>query len=138
MAQPFRGLGLSVWYTYIMATMVYDIKKFHLIDGKEIDGSPLKIKYLREFLEVFETIKQAKTDDESIGVLVSCALVAMKQYYPSIRTIEELEDNLDLPTIYEVIDIAAGIKINEKSEDPVWVAWQLGSPRIDIRPDGRR
>jgi hypothetical protein len=102
-----------------MATMVYDIKKFHLIDGKEIDGSPLKIKYLREFLEVFETIKQAKTDDESIGVLVSCALVAMKQYYPSIRTIEELEDNLDLPTIYEVIDIAAGIKINEKSEDPV-------------------
>lgn len=99
--------------------MIYDIKKFHLIDGKEIDAAPLKIKYLREFLEVFDTIKQAKSDDESIGVLVNCALVAMKQYCPSIRTVEDLEDNLDLPTVYEVIDIAAGIKINEKSEDPV-------------------
>jgi hypothetical protein len=102
-----------------MATTIYDIKKFYLVDGKEIDASPLKIKYLREFLEVFDTIKQAKSDDESIGVLVNCALVAMKQYCPSIKTTEDLEDNLDLPTIYEVIDIAAGIKINEKSEEPV-------------------
>lgn len=102
-----------------MATTIYDTQKFYLVDGKEINASPLKIKYLREFLEVFNTIKQAKGDDESIGVLVSCALVAMKQYYPSIRTTEELEDSLDLPTIYKVIDIAAGIKINEKSEDPV-------------------
>ena len=43
----------------------------------------------------------------------------MRQYAPYIKTIEDLEDNLDLPTIYEVIDIAAGIKINEKSEEPV-------------------
>jgi hypothetical protein len=102
-----------------MATSVYDKKEFSLVDGTNIIAAPLKIKYLREFLEVFETIKQAKTDDESISVLVDCALIAMKQYVPHIKTVEELEDNLDLPTIYEVIDIAAGIKINEKSEDTV-------------------
>ena len=102
-----------------MATSIYDKKQFNLVDGTSISASPLKIKYLREFLEKFESIKNAKTDDESISVLVDCALIAMKQYAPRIITVEDLEDNLDLPTIYDVIDIAAGIKINEKSEDTV-------------------
>jgi len=102
-----------------MATKIYDTKKISLVDDRVIIAAPLKIKYLRQFLETFETIKQAKTDDESISVLAQCALIAMQQYCPSIKTIEELEDSLDLPTIYEVIDIAAGIKINEKSEDTV-------------------
>ena len=102
-----------------MATKVYDTKKISLVDDRVITISPLKIKYLREFLEAFETIKEAKTDDESISILAKCALITMQQYCPSIKTIEDLEDNLDLPTIYEVIDIAAGIKINEKSENTV-------------------
>ncbi len=102
-----------------MATRVYDKKQFSLVDGTVISASPLKIKYLREFLDEFEKIKNAKTDDESISVLVNCALISMQQYASYIKTVEELEDNLDLPTIYEVIDIAAGIKINEKSEDTV-------------------
>jgi hypothetical protein len=102
-----------------MATKIYETKKISLVDDRIVVAAPLKIKYLREFLETFETIKEAKTDDESISVLAQCALIAMQQYCPSIKTIEDLEDNLDLPTIYEVIDIAAGIKINEKSEDTV-------------------
>jgi len=102
-----------------MATKIYDTKKISLVDDRVIFAAPLKIKYLREFLDTFETIKEAKTDDESISVLAHCALIAMQQYCPSIKTIEDLEDNLDLPTIYDVIDVAAGIKINEKSEDPV-------------------
>jgi hypothetical protein len=102
-----------------MATSIYEKIKFSLIDGTVIDAGPLKIKYLREFLEIFETIKKAKSDDESISILVACCLVTMKQYAPHIKTLEDVEDNLDLPTIYKVIDIAAGIKINQKSEEPV-------------------
>ena len=102
-----------------MATKIYDTKKIYLVDDRVVIAAPLKIKYLREFLETFETIKEAKTDDESISVLAHCALIAMKQYCPSIKTIDDLEDSLDLPTIYDVIDIAAGIKINQKSEEPV-------------------
>jgi len=102
-----------------MATSIYDKKQFSLVDGTVISAAPLKIKYLREFLDEFDKIKNAKTDDESISVLVNCALVSMQQYAPHIKTVDDLEDKLDLPTIYEVIDIAAGIKINEKSEDTV-------------------
>ena len=102
-----------------MATKIYDTKNISLVDDRVIIAAPLKIKYLREFLETFEGIKEAKSDDESISVLAHCALIAMKQYCPSIKTIDDLEDSLDLPTIYDVIDIAAGIKINQKSEEPV-------------------
>ncbi len=102
-----------------MATKVYETKKISLVDGRTIVAAPLKIKYLREFLEIFETIKSSKTDNESISILASCALVTMQQYCSSIKTIDDLEDSLDLPTIYEIIDIAAGIKINDKSEDTV-------------------
>lgn len=102
-----------------MATTIYNTKKISLVDGRVLVASPLKIKYLREFLKVFDTIKEAETDDDSIAVLVECAFISMQQYCPSIKTIEELEDSVDLPTIYEIIDIAAGIKINQKSDDAV-------------------
>lgn len=104
----------------IMATYIYESKNVVLLDGKELEITPLKIKYLREFMEVFEGIKTAKDDDESISILAQCTQVCMKQFYPEIsKTIENIEDNIDLPTIYEILDTAAGIKISKKSEEPV-------------------
>jgi hypothetical protein len=101
-----------------MATQIYDIKYFELIDGTIIEATPLKIKYLREFMDRFELVKKAKNDDEAIGLLAYCALIAMKQYYPKINSISKLEDSIDLKNIYKVIDVAAGIKIkkDEKKE----------------------
>lgn len=71
------------------------------------------------FLEEFENVKTSKNDDEAINYLSKCATITMRQYYPSIKTQEELEDNIDMPTIYKLLDYSAGIKINEKSEEPV-------------------
>jgi hypothetical protein len=99
-----------------MATKIYDSKKIYLVDDTEIDATPLKLKYLREFMEIFDTLEYATSDEDSILILTYCALIAMKQYYPFIVTIGDLEDSLDLPTIYRVIDIAAGIKINEENK----------------------
>lgn len=103
-----------------MPTTVYKVKNIYTFDGEEIEISPLKIKYLREFMTNFEPIKQSKGDDESISILVKCAQIAMKQFNPSLsRSLENIEDNFDLPTIYEIVDIGAGIKINQKSEESV-------------------
>jgi len=103
-----------------MATKIYNNKIIKLIDGTEIEAMPLKIKYLREFMDAFQVVHTAKNDDEAIGLLAECARIAMKQYYPPIsKSIEDLEDNLDLPNIYAVLDIAGGIKINNKSEETV-------------------
>lgn len=103
-----------------MATTVYNNKIIKLIDGTELEAMPLKIKYLREFMDAFQVVHKAKDDDEAIGLLAECVRIAMKQYYPSIsKTIEDIEDNIDLPNIYETLDIAGGIKIKSNSEETV-------------------
>jgi hypothetical protein len=102
-----------------MATKIYNSGKIQLIDGTTVYITPLKIKYLREFMDAFENVKDAKNDEEAISYLAECARITMQQYYPSIKTIQELEDSIDLPTIYQILDIAAGIKVNAKSEEPV-------------------
>ena len=103
-----------------MATTIYSSQIIYLFDGTELEITPLKIKYLREFMDVFENIKEAKNDDEAIAVLVECVRVCMKQYYPQISsTTEQVEDNIDMPTIYKILDTSAGIRINKKSQEPV-------------------
>jgi hypothetical protein len=103
-----------------MATTVYKSENIKLFDGKEIELIPLKIKYLREFMEEFHEIKETSSDDEAIEVLVKCVRICMKQYYPEISgSVEDVEDHLDLPTIYKVLEVAAGIKINKSSEEKV-------------------
>jgi hypothetical protein len=103
-----------------MATTVYQNKIIKLIDGTELEIMPLKIKYLREFMEAFEYVKKAKNDDEAVDYLIECVRITMKQYYPEIiLTKSDIEDSLDMPTIYTILDISAGIKINEKSSQTV-------------------
>jgi hypothetical protein len=101
-----------------MATTIYKSEIVYLFDGTELEIMPLKIKYLREFMQAFENVKVTKNDDEAIAALVECVRVCMKQYYPSISgSVEDIEDSIDMPTIYKVLDVSAGIRINKKSEE---------------------
>lgn len=103
-----------------MTTTVYDKKIVTLVDGRELEIIPLKIKYLREFMIAFESVKITRNDEDAIEALSECARIMMKQYCPEIsKTVEEVQDHLDMPTVYEILEIAAGIKINEKKEEPL-------------------
>jgi hypothetical protein len=103
-----------------MATEIYKTETIQLVDGTEIEIIPLKIKYLREFMNAFDAIRATRTDQEAILVLSECTRICMKQYYPEIsKSIADVEDHVDLPTIYKILNIAASIKIDKKSEQPV-------------------
>jgi hypothetical protein len=103
-----------------MATNVYQSKNIKLINGEELEIIPLKIKYLRKFMEAFEDVKKSKSDDEAVEYLVECVRISMKQFYPEIsKNKSDIEDNFDMPTIYTILDISAGIKINERSQETV-------------------
>ena len=103
-----------------MATKVYSTKNIYLFDGTEIEVSPLKIKYLREFMDTFSLISQTDNDDDSILLLLECVRIAMKQYKPELsHSISSVEDAVDMPTIHEILEIAGGIKINEESPETV-------------------
>lgn len=110
-----------------MATSIYKSKNIFLFDGTEVVISPLKIQYLREFMDAFNMIKETKTDDEAMLVLLECTRIAMKQYYPSISTsIPLIEDSIDLPTMHEILDVAGGIKIGANSDEEIKVQAQKG------------
>lgn len=102
-----------------MATRVYESKTITSLDNVKITITPLKIKYLREFMDVFDLVKTSQDDDEAIHFLALCAAVCMQQYYPPFSDISALEESLDMPTIYKILDIAAGVKINENSDKEV-------------------
>jgi len=112
-----------------MATAIYKTKNIFLYDGTEIQTMPLKIKYLREFMDAFAQLAYTTNDDEAILVLLECTRIAMKQYYPQIsNNIEDLEDNIDMPTVHEILDIAANVKINPDSEEEIKEQAQKSSP----------
>lgn len=103
-----------------MATKVYSTKTIYLFDGTEIEISPLKIKYLRQFMDTFSLISQATNDDDSILLLLECVRISMKQYMPELsNSISEVEDAIDMPTIHEILETAGGIKITDDSEETV-------------------
>lgn len=100
-----------------MPTKVYDSCIIKTIDDVEIEIMPLKIKYLRETMEAFAEIKKCTNDDETIECLTKCALISMKQYYPEIKTLHDFENNFDLGTVYKILDVGAGIKLNQDEPD---------------------
>lgn len=102
-----------------MATTIYESSIVELIDGTEIYVTPLKIIYMRDFMEAFKDVRQASNDFEAIDGLSKCVLISMRQYMPSIKTIEQLEDNVDMPTIYKILKLSAGVDVDPDSEEAV-------------------
>lgn len=98
-----------------MATTVYETVDIELMDGTQLKMRPLKISLLREFMSTFEKLAEAsESNDQSMDVLIECVQVAMKQYSPELAGDKAaLEDVLDLPMVYKVIEAASGIKFDD-------------------------
>jgi uncharacterized protein YaaN involved in tellurite resistance len=98
-----------------MATTVNEAKTIKLIDGTEIEVRPLRISLLRPFMKKFETIAEvAEDNDKSMDALLECVLIALKQYKPELaEDPKALEDLLDLPTVYAIVEEASGITLGD-------------------------
>lgn len=95
-----------------MADKPNNKKTVTLIDNTEIQVRPLKLSLLRPFMTKFAEMQAVQDDnDKSIDVLMDCVQIAMKQYKPELsENKEQLEELLDLPTVYEIIDAASGFQ----------------------------
>jgi hypothetical protein len=84
-----------------------------LIDGTVLKAVPLKISLLRPFMTRFADLtKVAEDNDKSMDVLLDCVQIALKQYKPEIADDREaLEENIDLPTVYKLVDAASGVNL---------------------------
>ena len=100
-----------------MATTVNEEKTVTLIDGTKIKVRPLKISLLRPFMKKFEGVQGvAEDNDKSMNILMECIQIAMKQYNPELaEDLAALEDNMDLPTVYKIIEEASGVNLSGTS-----------------------
>jgi hypothetical protein len=98
-----------------MATTINEEKQVTLLDGTVINIRPLKISLLRPFMLKFEGLAEvADNNDKSMNLLMECVQIALKQYAPETATdIKALEELLDLPTVYKIVEEASGIKLGE-------------------------
>lgn len=92
-----------------MATTVHESKELTLMDGSKISVRPLKISLLRPFMKKFEGVAAVAEDNEkSMTLLVECVAIAMQQYKPELADVSKLEEVLDLPTVYKIVEAASG------------------------------
>lgn len=110
-----------------MATAVYNEETIKLQDGKEVLLRPLAIGKLRRFMKVWEGFKKVEEGDEEtpLSIFVTCAGISIedsfKEQFDKTFTdgdlTEEyrvyLEDALDMDTIYKILDVCGGLKLND-------------------------
>lgn len=98
-----------------MVTTISETQDIVLIDGTTIAVRPLKISLLREFMKKFEGITEvAEDNDKSMNILMECVQIAMKQYKPELAAdLKLLEENIDLPTVYKIVEAASGIDLSD-------------------------
>lgn len=115
-----------------MATKAYTAREISLQDDTDVTVRPLPIGRLRRFLEAWEAIKDLEDGDDGFGVFINCCGIALEHEYKksgkfdslkapvnengdflSDEYKEYLEDVLDLETIYVILEVAGGIKLND-------------------------
>lgn len=97
-----------------MSTTTYEAQTLTLMDGTEVVVRPLKISLLRQFTKKFEGINEVEEDnDKSMDLLLECVAIAMQQYKPELADVKKLEEIIDLPTVYKVIEAASGVPITD-------------------------
>ena len=101
-----------------MATTTHEEQILTLIDGTKVTVRPLKISLLRPFMKKFEGVGAvADNNEKSMDILMECVQIAMKQYKPELsEDVEKLEDIVDLPTVYKIVEAASGVKLAEVSD----------------------
>jgi hypothetical protein len=93
-----------------MATKVYETIELELQDGSVIVVKPLNLKTLRAVMKQWSEASKAETEDDFLEVLIKCTSIAMTQLAPEKE--KTVEEDLDLQTMYKILEIAADIRLN--------------------------
>jgi hypothetical protein len=66
-------------------------------------------------MKKFEGIAAVVDNNEkSIDLLMECVVIAMEQYAAGLSVdLANLEENIDLPTVYQIVEVASGIPLSE-------------------------
>jgi len=94
-----------------MATKVYDTIELELQDGTVITVKPLNLKTLRTVMKEWQRVSEIENEDDFLDVLIKCTSIAMAYLSPGKEV--SVEEDLDLQTMYKILEVSADIKLND-------------------------
>ncbi|AYB71081.1 tail assembly chaperone [Streptomyces phage Yaboi] len=101
-----------------MATSVYTTEEIVLQDGTEVTLKPLNIKNLRKFMKKWKGLSEIKVEesgdsDELVDFIIDAAQICLASLYPDYANKAKYEEAVDIPTVHKIIEVCAGIKLND-------------------------
>lgn len=98
-----------------MATKVFEVEEIELQDGSVVTIKPLTIKRLRKFMEVVSELDgQEEEEEKTIDLMVSACAIAIEPSNAELaNNREKLEDALDVPTMWKILEVAGGVKMSD-------------------------
>lgn len=115
-----------------MATQVFKTEEVTLQDGVDVVLKPLPISRLRRFMEAWGKIGELEEGDDGFDVFINCCGIALEEnfkgQFDALKADKEesekgeflnheykdyLGNTLDLDTIYKILDVCGGIKLND-------------------------
>jgi len=100
-----------------MATKVFTVEEIELQDGTVVTVKPLNIKRLRVFMEIVQDFDKLESDGpESIDLMMRACKLAIgadPKMREKAEDVDWLEENLDIPTMWKILEIAGGVKPND-------------------------
>ncbi|AXH67254.1 tail assembly chaperone [Streptomyces phage Wofford] len=101
-----------------MATSVYTTEEIILQDGTEVTLKPLNIKNLRKFMKKWKEmgsieIGEDGNSDEIVDFIIDAAQICLSSLYPDYSNKSKYEEAVDIPTVHKIIEVCAGIKLND-------------------------
>lgn len=102
-----------------MANKVYTTEEIGLSDDTTVSLKPSNIKILRKGMAHMEKFGQAENQDDTLDALLDAAAVCLSPQRPEFYDTENdkhtdiSEEVLELDTVYKVIEVCLGIKLND-------------------------
>jgi hypothetical protein len=109
-----------------LARTVYDAEEITLQDGREVTLVPLAIGRLRRFMKAWGEFANIENEDQAFDIYINCCGIALEKAVESDFNAtkdsdkvitddyrEYLEDVLDMDTIYKILDVCGGLKLND-------------------------
>lgn len=133
-----------------MATTVYKVEELLLDDGRTITCKPANIRVLRKGNEMIAKLGETETNDDGIRELLDIVCLCLKREHPDFEVVKEedgvttkttnyelLEELFDLETVFKVIEIFLGIKLNDPKLVEAAAQMAMLREQVEVEASGK-
>jgi hypothetical protein len=95
---------------------IYEVITVPLQDGTTVELKPASIKLLKAGQKELQRLAEIDADDPAEGtldILLDVCVTLLKKQRPELIDREVAEELFDLETVYKVIEVMLGVKLND-------------------------